>query len=35
VADVVELAELLDVEVDQFAGTLAFVAPQRLGRPAP
>src|SRR5215203_3848440 len=32
VADLVEAAELLDVDVDEFAGVLAFVAPHRLGR---
>jgi len=32
VARPVEAAELLDVDVDEFAGVLAFVAPHRLGR---
>ena len=32
VADLVEAAELLDVDVDELAGVLAFVAPHRLGR---
>ena len=32
VADPGEAAELLDVDVDQFAGALALVAPDRLGR---
>ena len=27
-----ETAELLDIDVDEFAGVLAFVAPYRLGR---
>ena len=30
--DLVEAAELLDVDVDELAGVLAFVAPHRLGR---
>ena len=29
--DAIEAAELLDIEVDQFAGMLAFVAADRLG----
>src|SRR5829696_7825045 len=32
VADLVEAAELLDVDVDELAGVLAFVAPHRLRR---
>jgi len=32
VADPIELAELFDVDVDQFAGTFALIAPDRLGR---
>ena len=32
VAWAVEAAELLDIDVDEFAGVLAFVAPHRLGR---
>ena len=32
VADLVELAQLFDVDVDQLAGMLALVAPQRLSR---
>ena len=32
VADLVEATELLDVDVDELAGMLAFVAPHRLGR---
>jgi hypothetical protein len=32
VADRVEPAELLDVDVDHLAGTVAFVSPGRLGR---
>ena len=32
VPDVIELAELLDVDVDQLAGILALVASNRLGR---
>jgi hypothetical protein len=32
VADALETAELLDVDVDQLAGVLALVAPDRLGR---
>jgi hypothetical protein len=32
VAHLVEAAELLDVEVDQLAGVVALVAPDRLGR---
>src|SRR5215207_7667673 len=32
VADLVEAAELLDVDVDELARVLAFVAPHRLGR---
>ncbi len=31
-ADTLEAAELLDVDVDQLAGMLAFVAAHRLGR---
>ena len=31
-ADPVELAELFDVDVDQFAGMFALIAPHRLGR---
>jgi hypothetical protein len=31
-ADAVETGELLDVEMDEFAGTLAMVAANRLGR---
>jgi hypothetical protein len=31
-ADAVEAGELLDVEMDEFAGTLAMVAANRLGR---
>ena len=31
VADLVEAAELLDVDVDELAGVLALVAPHRLG----
>ncbi len=30
--DPIELAELFDVDVDQFAGTVALIAPDRLGR---
>jgi hypothetical protein len=32
VADAIELAELLDVDVDDLAGSCAFVAADRLGR---
>jgi hypothetical protein len=32
VTDPVELAELFDVEVKQFAGTFALIAPHRLSR---
>ena len=35
VADLAEAAELLDVDVDELAGVLAFVAPHRLGRLGP
>jgi hypothetical protein len=31
-ADLVEATELLDVDVDELAGMLAFIAPHRLGR---
>ncbi len=32
VADLIEFTEFFDVNVDQLAGMLALVAPQRLGR---
>jgi hypothetical protein len=32
VADPIELAELFDVDVDQFSGMLSFIAADRLGR---